>query len=95
VNGPDLPAPDDLFDIDAWQYRWPTGAEKTELYAGVIVFSGQFDERDVATAQRAYPGRQIVLNEGGGIEIHPAADVPARSIIETYIERLTRNDPPG
>jgi hypothetical protein len=88
MNGPDLPAPDELFNIDAWQYRWPTGAEKAELYEGVIVFCGQFDERDVVTAQRTYPGRPVVLNESGGIEIHPADIAPPRSIFETLIERL-------
>lgn len=42
-----------------------------ELVAGVPVFYGQFDDRDVAIAERTYPGRQIVLNEDGGIEIRP------------------------
>jgi hypothetical protein len=30
-TGPDLPADDELFTIDAWRHRWPTGAEKVEL----------------------------------------------------------------
>lgn len=46
--------------------------EKCELMSGVPVFYGEFDERDVEIAQRAYPGRRIVLHEGGALEIHPA-----------------------
>ncbi|MCE7011587.1 hypothetical protein LWC34_53565 [Kibdelosporangium philippinense] len=92
MNGPDLPTPSELFDVDACRYRWPTGAEKVELYHGVPVFQGQFDERDVAIAQGAYPGRQIVLNESGGIEIHPAA-VPPRSIFDTIMEQLAQRRP--
>ncbi|ONI76955.1 hypothetical protein ALI144C_33075 [Actinosynnema sp. ALI-1.44] len=86
MNGPDLPSPDELFDIDAWQYRWPTGAEKVELCRGVIVFTGQFDERDTVIAQRTYPGRHVVLNEDGGVEIHPAGENPPRSILEAVLE---------
>nr|CEL19207.1 hypothetical protein [Kibdelosporangium sp. MJ126-NF4]CTQ94993.1 hypothetical protein [Kibdelosporangium sp. MJ126-NF4] len=79
-----------MFDIDAWQHRWPSGTWKAELVSGVLVFSGQFDERDLKTARRTYPGRQVVLNEGGGIEVHPAGDNPPRSIFEIYLERLTQ-----
>ncbi len=88
MSGPDLPAPDELFDIDAWQYRWPSGTWKAELIEGVLVFSGEFDERDIVTAQGAFPGRRIVLNEGGGIEVHPAGEGLPRSIFETALERL-------
>ena len=83
MNGPDLPAPHELFDVDAWQYRWPSGTLKAELFYGVLVFSGEFDERDIPTAQGAFPGRQVILNEDGGIEIHPAGDSTPRSIFET------------
>ncbi|WNV82909.1 hypothetical protein [Umezawaea sp. Da 62-37] len=92
MSGPDLPAPDQPFDIDAWQYRWPSGTEKAELYDGVLVFSGKFDERDIPTAQGAFPGRHIVLNDSGGIEIHPAGKTPPRSIFETFIERLAQRE---
>ncbi|WP_206077878.1 hypothetical protein [Prauserella endophytica] len=61
---------------------------KVELVDGVLVSSGQFDERDLQTAQGAYPGRQVILKEGGGIEIHPASATRPRSIYETYLERL-------
>jgi hypothetical protein len=90
MNGPDLPLPGELFDIGAWQHRWPTGTEKAELYAGILVYSGQFDERDVVTAQRTYPGRQVILNAGGGIEIHPASEAAPRSIFETFTENVDR-----
>ncbi|TCO44203.1 hypothetical protein [Actinocrispum wychmicini] len=79
--GPDLPAPHELFDVDTWLRRWPSGTHRTELCRGVLVFSGEFDHRDVEIAQRAYPGRQVVLNEGGGIEIHPG-NVPPPSIFK-------------
>jgi hypothetical protein len=82
MPGPDLPEPHELFGLDAWQYRWPTGTHKAELVAGVLVFSGDFDHRDVEIAQRAYPGRRVVLNDGGGVEIHPAAEVAPRSVFE-------------
>ncbi|MFB7090922.1 hypothetical protein [Streptomyces sp. NPDC056296] len=52
--------------------RWPTGAEKVELIHGVMVFAGHFDERDLDTARRTYPGRRPVINADGGLEIHPA-----------------------
>ncbi|HET9139138.1 MAG TPA: hypothetical protein VFO68_07220, partial [Actinophytocola sp.] len=63
MPGPDLPAPTELFDIDVWLHRWPTGTYKAELWLGVLVFSGEFDHRDVEIARGAYPGRQVVLNE--------------------------------
>lgn len=80
MPGPNLPAPHELFDGDVWAYRWPSGTHKAELFDGVLVFSGDFDNRDVEIAQRAYPGRQVVLNQGGGIEIHPASDASPLSI---------------
>lgn len=41
----------------------------------------------MAIARNAYPGRQVVLNDGGGIEIHPAGNGSPRSIYQTYLER--------
>ncbi|EWM14424.1 hypothetical protein [Kutzneria sp. 744] len=90
MTGPDLPAPDELFEIEMWRYRWPSGTFKAELFAGVLVYSGEFDERDVETARRTYPGRQIVLNDGGGIEVHPGGDAEPRSVFETFLEQLKR-----
>ncbi|MFD7499292.1 hypothetical protein ACFV8T_44865 [Streptomyces sp. NPDC059832] len=52
--------------------RWPTAAQKVELLHGVLVFAGDFDERDLETARRTYPGRRPVLNADGGLEVHPA-----------------------
>ena len=91
MTGPDLPTPVELFDVDVWLSRWPSATRKAELYAGVLVFSGEFDHRDVATAQRTFPGRQVVLNDGGGIEIHPAGDAPPLSIFTTFAERLAQS----
>jgi hypothetical protein len=73
-EGPDLPAPHVGFSIDAWAHRWPTGVERCELMGGIPVFQGNFDQRDVEIAQRTYPGRRIVINEDGGLEVHPAQD---------------------
>ncbi|GGM58693.1 hypothetical protein GCM10012275_32340 [Longimycelium tulufanense] len=70
--GPDLPEPHEPIDIDVYWHRWPTAIEQTELVNGTIVFTGLFDERDVAIAARAYPGRRVHLGEDGRIEVHPA-----------------------
>jgi hypothetical protein len=80
--GPDLPATDELFTIDAWRHRWPTGAEKVELARGVPVFTGQFDHRDVETAQLCYPDRRVFLNADGGIAIQPGGTEPIRPILD-------------
>jgi hypothetical protein len=88
--GPDLPSPDQGWTIDAYIHRWPTGTEKVELFDGIPIFVGQFDERDVETARRCFPGRQVLLNEDGGIEIHPASDQPARTVIDMGLERLAQ-----
>ncbi|KUM95741.1 hypothetical protein AQI95_43030 [Streptomyces yokosukanensis] len=52
--------------------RWPTSVQKVELLNGVLIFAGDFDERDLDTARRTYPGRRPVLNVDGGLEVHPA-----------------------
>jgi hypothetical protein len=78
-----LPPVGEPFTIDALLHRWPTGAEKSELVRGVLLFSGTFDERDVATAQRTYPGRRVLLNAHGGIEVHPAGLGEPRSILDS------------
>ena len=53
-------------------HRWPTGAEKAELFDGSLVFTGPFDERDVVMARRAYPGRLVELGPDGELWVHPA-----------------------
>ncbi|MFF1847084.1 hypothetical protein ACFVW9_36090 [Streptomyces sp. NPDC058217] len=52
--------------------RWPTATQKVELLHGVLIFTGDFDERDLETARRTYPGRRPALNADGGLEVHPA-----------------------
>jgi len=64
--GPDLPPADARIDVDVFCRRWPTGAEKTELENGCPVFYGEWDERDVEIAQRAYPGRTVRLDQPPG-----------------------------
>lgn len=73
LRGPDLPASDELFEVAHWHHRWPC-AEKVELIEGILIFQGEYDRRDVETARRTYPGRHIVLNSGGGLEVHPALE---------------------
>ncbi|MFE7306335.1 hypothetical protein ACFU8A_17430 [Streptomyces sp. NPDC057546] len=82
VPGPDLPAPDQPMTTEALLHRWPSAYMRTELVHGVIMFSGDFDERDAAIARRTYPGRQVLLNADGGIEVHPAGTDPARSLLD-------------
>lgn len=72
MKGPDLPSPEQGFTVEQWRHRWPVAVEKTELVGGVIIFVGEFDSRDVETAQRTYPGRRALLTETGHIEVHPA-----------------------
>ncbi|MFJ4649706.1 hypothetical protein ACIP5Y_00370 [Nocardia sp. NPDC088792] len=80
--GTDLPKPETLFDLDVWLHRWPASVYATELHYGVLVFTGrdQFDDRDVAIAERTYPGRRILLNDTGKLEVHPAGNTPPLSI---------------
>ncbi|MGA4867491.1 hypothetical protein ACPB9J_33190 [Streptomyces lavendulocolor] len=72
MNGPGFPPPTDPMTTDVFRHRWPTGAEKTELIDGVIVFYGAFDERDEDTARRTYPGRRVTLGPGGSIRVDAA-----------------------
>ncbi|GIG58640.1 hypothetical protein Lfu02_30120 [Longispora fulva] len=69
--GPDLPPPHEPFKTDAFETRWPTGATKCELIDGALIFSGAFDDRDVQTASRAYPGRRVQLGPDNGVEVYP------------------------
>lgn len=64
--GPDLPHCEDPILLDAFGHRWPTGAEKVELWDGCPVFYGEWDDRDVEIAQRAYPGRVVRLDQPAG-----------------------------
>jgi hypothetical protein len=67
---------------EALLHRWPTSTFKAELINGVLVFTGEFDERDVVTAERAYPGRRALLNADGSIEVHPAGTGSPTPLIE-------------
>jgi hypothetical protein len=78
--GPDLPHSEEPILIDAFGRRWPTGAEKVELWDGCPVFYGSWDERDVEIASRAYPGRVVRLDqepgEPGTMTVLPGPDRP-------------------
>ena len=55
-----------------------------------MLFVGEFDCRDVEIAERTYPGRQILLNEDGCLEVHPWSEVKARPLADTAAERRAR-----
>lgn len=76
MPGPDLPAADQPFTVDAYRHRWPAGAEKVELIDGVLVFVGVFDDRDAQIARRAYPDRHVELAWGACLAVHPTIPVP-------------------
>ncbi|ACY98798.1 MULTISPECIES: Uma2 family endonuclease [Thermomonospora] len=65
-TGPDLPSCEEPILVDAFGHRWPTGAEKVELEDGCPIFYGEWDERDVAIAERTYPGRVVRLDQPPG-----------------------------
>ncbi|MFD4862863.1 hypothetical protein [Streptomyces atratus] len=67
---------------EALLHRWPSAPMRTELVHGVMLFTGEFDERDTAVAQRTYPGRRVLLNNDGAIEVHPAGAGPAVSLLD-------------
>ncbi|MFJ6636400.1 hypothetical protein ACIQMR_34250 [Streptomyces sp. NPDC091376] len=78
MPGSDLPPPEVPMTTEALLTRWLTAAQKAELLHGVLVFAGDYDERDLETARRTYPGRRPVLNADSGLEVHPAgAGAPA------------------
>lgn len=90
-NGPDLPSPQEDFEIDSFLRRWPTGVEKAELENGHPVFYGCWDERDVEIAQRAYPGRVVRLDQRPGVP-GTMRILPAASVTETAPQRLVSFD---
>lgn len=98
MNGPDLPAdPSEPFELGHWQWRWPMGAEKVEMVEGAPMWSGQFDSRDVATAQRTFPGRQIYLDAGGSLYVVPAGPGGDALIakLRAWDAEYLAADPPG
>lgn len=82
MHGPDLPPAHEPMTVEAVLVRWPTGAWKRELMDGVLYFYGEFDERDVAAAERVYIGRRGLVNRAGDLEIHPAGPGTLCSILE-------------
>lgn len=66
-----LPPPDQPIDIESYESTWPMGAEKCELLAGEVVWSGTFTEDDLEIARRAFPDRRVVLDEYGYIRLTP------------------------
>ncbi|MBJ8348666.1 hypothetical protein [Antrihabitans sp. YC2-6] len=86
MHGPDLPPADMPFDIDSFVHRWPTAVEKSELVDGrVLLFTGIFDERDAVIARHTYPGRIVLVNQGGSPEVRPGGDsTDPQSVVDRY-----------
>ncbi|MGW5657221.1 hypothetical protein [Streptomyces humi] len=72
MPGPDLPPPHEPITAAVYLNRWPSAVVRAEFLHGVLLFYGDFDERDIAIAQRTYPGRRVLLNADCGLEVHPA-----------------------
>ncbi|MEV2255853.1 hypothetical protein AB0I94_35750 [Streptomyces sp. NPDC050147] len=85
MNGPDLPEAEAPMLTQVLVARWPTGATKSELIHGVLYFTGAFDQRDVATAERAYPGRRALVNRDGALEVHPAGQGEPHSLLDSLM----------
>jgi hypothetical protein len=70
VAGPDLPRPREPFTAPHLD-RWPPGAE---LRDGQLYWPGEFDERDVMVARRAFPGSRVRIVPGAGLMIGPVRE---------------------
>ena len=66
-----IPLPHQPFSIDAFQQRWPMGAEKVELDSGHPYFYGAFTHKDTVTASRAFPGRPVTLDRAADAQHGP------------------------
>ncbi|MFF1691691.1 hypothetical protein [Streptomyces sp. NPDC058254] len=82
MSGPDLPRPHEPMSTEAVLARWPTAAWKREVFDGVLYFYGEFDERDVTTAERTYPGRRALINRANDLEVHPAGSGVPQSVLD-------------
>lgn len=82
MSGPGLPPADMPFTVEALLARWPTSAVKRELICGVLYFEGSFDERDIAIAERTYPGRRALVNREGALEVHPGGPGTPRAVTD-------------
>lgn len=66
-----LGPPTERINREAYHTTWPMSAEKCELWDGIVVWTGQFDEDDVERARRTFPDRKVVL-EDGALCLYPA-----------------------
>lgn len=71
MTGADVPPTDEPMTVAARLERWPTAPMRTELIHGVLLFTGDFDEREATTAQRTYPSRRVLVNADGNLQVPP------------------------
>lgn len=81
-----LPPVDQPFDIDSLD-RWPMSVEKRELWRGVLVFYGEFDERDTTIARRAFPGRAVALDDSGSMLVGPPPESESVNVVDELLRR--------
>ncbi|MFD3564065.1 hypothetical protein ACFWVU_31060 [Streptomyces sp. NPDC058686] len=66
--------------------RRPTGARKRELTDGAMYIYGEFHQRDSGTDRRTNPGRPVLTNHAGVLEVVPitaSASGPLRVVAYT------------
>lgn len=67
--------PEEPYSLHDFHHRWPAAVALCEFVHGMLVFHSAadgFDERDVARAERVYPGRIVELDyTDGSLWVHP------------------------
>ncbi|MFD7781008.1 hypothetical protein [Streptomyces sp. NPDC059753] len=84
MPGPDLPPASQPMTVEALPARCPTSAHNSELIDGVLYFTGTFDERDKACAERTYPGRRALINSARNLEVHPSGEDQPVSVLDRH-----------
>ncbi|MER7558830.1 hypothetical protein ABTZ46_17930 [Nocardioides sp. NPDC126508] len=81
-----LPPVNQPFDLDSLD-RWPMSVEKRELWGGVLVFYGKFDERDLTIARRAFTGRAVSLDDAGSMLVGPPPTSDDVQVVDELLRR--------
>ncbi|MDO5629698.1 MAG: hypothetical protein Q4G43_15390 [Mobilicoccus sp.] len=88
-----LPSPDMRFGPDHYEQRWPLGAHSCELCNGVAIWQGPWDDRDVAVAERTFPGRYVTLDAEGNLFVGPCDPGVTRNLIARRREQRPTGRP--